>query len=104
MEAKTKKYSPLIAALKRHWGRVEFFVFPIGHSGATLTATLTHLTAAFSTVRPRVEPSRASKGNPISDMGHTAKAHDYIMLKSLLDSITDLAQSRLLAIINNKKR
>ena len=52
MEAKTKKYSPLIAALKRHQGRVEFVALPIGHAGTTLTATLTHLTAALSTIRP----------------------------------------------------
>jgi hypothetical protein len=63
-EAKTKKYSALINALERHWGRVEFVVLPVGHCGTTLTTTLTHLTAAFSTVQPRVEPARASKGEP----------------------------------------
>ena len=54
-EAKTGKYAHLIAALKRHWGHVEFIVFPIGHTRTTLTATLDHLTAAFSTARPRVK-------------------------------------------------
>ncbi len=37
-------------------------------------------------------------------MDHNAKAHDYTLLKSLLDSLTDLAQSRLLGIIRNRKR
>ena len=35
---------------------------------------------------------------------HTAKARDYILFTSLLDSLTDLAQSRLIGIIRNRKR
>ncbi len=50
LEKKTEKYSTLLAALIRYWGRVEFIVFPIGHAGITLTKTLDQLTAAFSTV------------------------------------------------------
>ena len=56
-DVKTEKNSPLIAALRKHWGRVEFVAVPIGHAGTTLTTTLDHLTAAFSTVRPSVERS-----------------------------------------------
>ena len=37
-------------------------------------------------------------------MDHNAKTHDYTLFKSLLDSLTDLAQSRLLGIIRNRKR
>ncbi len=37
-------------------------------------------------------------------MDHNAKTHDYTLFKSLLDSLMDLAQSRLLGIIRNKKR
>jgi hypothetical protein len=101
---KTEKYFLLITALGRYWGRVEFIAFPIGHAGTTLTRTLDHLTAAFSTARPTVERSRASKGvsNPATD--HNAKTHDYFLFKSLLDSLTDLAKSRLLGIIRNRKR
>ena len=33
---KTKKYSPLIAVLKRYWERVEFIAIPIGLAGTTL--------------------------------------------------------------------
>jgi hypothetical protein len=40
--------------------------------------------------------------SPATD--HNAKARDFILFKSLLDSITDLAQSRLLGIIRNRKR
>jgi hypothetical protein len=82
---------PLIAALKKHWGRVKYVAFPIGHAGTTLVATLTHLTTAFSTVRPRVEHTRARWGNIIPDTDHNAKAHDYILFKSLLYYITVLA-------------
>ncbi len=39
---------------------------------------------------------------PVTD--HTARTHDYNRFKSLLDSLTDLAQSRLLGIIINRKR
>ncbi len=51
-EKKTEKFPPLMAGLRIYWGRVEFNDFPIGHVGTTLTRTLDHLTAAFSTVRP----------------------------------------------------
>ena len=37
-------------------------------------------------------------------MDHNAKTHDYALFKSLLDSLTDLAQSCLLGIIRNMKR
>ena len=38
------------------------------------------------------------------DTNHNVRIHDYNLLKTLLDSITDLAQSRLLDITSNKKR
>jgi hypothetical protein len=103
-DKKTEKYFPLIAALKRYWGWVGFIAFPIGHAGITLTKTLDHRTAAFSTVRPTVERSRASRGasNPATD--HNARTHHYSLFKSLMDSLTDLAQFRLLGVIRNMKR
>jgi len=69
LEKKTWKYSPLLATLKTYWGRVEFIAFFIGHVGSTLIGTLDHLTAAFSTVRPTVERSRAIRGasSPATD-------------------------------------
>ncbi len=70
----------------------------------TLTRTLDHLTAAFSTVRPDVERAQASRGATSPATENNARTHDNNMFKSLLDSLTDLAQSRLLGIIRNKKR
>ena len=90
-EKKTEKYSSIIAALRKYWGRMEFVAFPTGHAGTTLTRTLAHLTAAFSTVRPSVERSRAGKGISSPTTDHNAKAHAFTMFKSLMDSITDLA-------------
>ena len=83
---------------------MEFVAFPIDHAGTTLTRTLEHLNAAFSTVRPLVERSRASMGISSPATDHDAKAHDFTLFKSLLASITDLAHSRLLGIIRNRKR
>jgi hypothetical protein len=88
-EKKTEKNSPLITALRGYWGRVEFIAFPISHAGTTLTKTLNNLTAAFCTVRPSVERSRASRGISNPAKYFNANTNNYTMLKSLLDSITD---------------
>ena len=78
--------------------------FPISHAGTTLTRSLNHLAAAFSTVRQSMERSRASKGISSPATDHNAKAHEFTMFKSLLDLITYSAQFRLLGIIRNRKR
>jgi hypothetical protein len=90
-DEKTEKYSPLIAALRKYWGRLEFVAFPIGNASTTLTKTLDHLTAAFSTVRPSVERSRANGGISSPATDHNAKAHDFTLFKSHLDSIFELS-------------
>jgi hypothetical protein len=100
---KTEKYSSLVVALKQYWGRVEFVAIPIGHVGTTLTRTLDHLTAAISSVGPRVDHTNAIKGTSHRKMDSNARSHDYRMFKSLLDALTNLAQSRLLGIIRNTK-
>ena len=91
---KTEKYSPLVAALEQYWERVEIVAIPIGDAATTLTRTLDHLTAAFSTVRLRVDHTSANKDTtqPITDSN--ARSHDYRLFKSLLDALTDLAHSR----------
>jgi hypothetical protein len=61
---KTDKYSPLIMFLKKDGGRGEFVAVLIGHANTTLTRTLDHLAAAFSTIRSRVDQANASKGTP----------------------------------------
>jgi len=63
IDKKTEKYPPPIAALRKYCERVELIALPIGHAGATLIRTLEHLTAAFSTVRPSVKRSRASRAH-----------------------------------------
>ncbi len=73
LEAKTAKYALLLAALRRHWGRVEFVAFPIGHAGVTLHKTLT---TAFSAVRPQEEPPRDNRGTTDPATDHNAKTHD----------------------------
>ena len=103
-EAKTNKYIPLVAELRKHWGTVVFVAFPIGHAGTTLTTTLDHLTAAFSTARPRVERPGVPWATTTTVTDHTARTHDYNLFKSLMGSLTDLAQSRLLGIVSNRRR
>ncbi len=83
---------------------MEFIAFFVGHACTTLTKTLEHLTVAFSTVRPNVERTRASRGAVSPATDHNAKTYDYNLFKSLLDSLTDLAQSRLLGITRHRKR
>jgi len=101
---KTEKYSPLVAALKQYWVRVEFVAIPIGHAGTSLTSTLEQLTAAFSTVRPRVDQAIAIRGRPQPITDSNARSHDYRLFKSMMDLLADLAQSRLLGIIRHTTR
>ena len=108
-----EKYPPpLIVASNTFWGWVKIFVFPVGYAGTILhrgqgsppSPPHGHLTAAVSTVRSYVEHSRAIKGAIDPDTDHNAKIHDYNLCKPLLDSLTDLAQSRLICINRNRKR
>jgi hypothetical protein len=101
---KTEKYSPLFAAPKRYWGRVDFIAFPIGHADTTRARTLDQLTAACFTDRPTVDRSRANRGAVDPTTDHNAMTHDYNPFKSLMDSLTDLAMSRLIGIIRNQNR
>jgi hypothetical protein len=100
---KTKKY-PHVAALEQYWRRVEFVAILIGHAGTTLTRTLDHLIDAFSTVCLRVDHTSANNGVTLPIADFNAKSHDYRLFESLPDALADLAQSRLLDILRNKKR
>jgi len=67
---KTEKYSPLIAALEKYWGRVEFVAFPIGHAYTTLKTTLDHFIDAFPAPKwSKQEPTGASSTPPRITMG-----------------------------------
>ena len=76
-------------------GEVKFVAISIKHAGTSLTRTLDHLTAAFSTVRPRVDHTSANKNTTKPVTNSNARSHDYRMFKSLMDALTDLSQSRL---------
>ncbi len=84
------KYAPLMATLRRHWGRVELIALPIGHAGTTLNSTLDQLTTAFSTVRPTTGRLSTNKGGTPAATDQNAKSHDYTLFKSLMDSLTVL--------------
>jgi hypothetical protein len=101
---KTEKYSPLVAALEKYSGRVEFITILIGHAGTTLLRPLEHLIAALSTVHPHVEQARANMGVNDHETNSNARSHDYRLFKSLLASLRGLTQSRLFDIIRNIKR
>ena len=81
---------------------MELIAFFVGHAGTTLIRTMDQLISAFSSVRPITEISSTSRGDAIPATDHNARTHDYAIFKSLLDSLTDLAQSRLLGIIKNR--
>jgi hypothetical protein len=68
-----------------------------------LHKTLDHNTAAFYTIHPYVEQARASRGalDPVTN--HNGMIHNYNLFKLKLDSLTDLAQSRLIGNIRNRE-
>ncbi len=82
---------------------MDLVTFLIGNVGITLNKTLDNLTHAFHTVRPHLEQARASRGVTYPIMDHNARIHDFIIVKSLLDSVTNLAQSRIIGIVRNRK-
>ena len=69
----------------------------------TLRKTLKHLTTALSTVRQHVEKPRANKGITYPATDSDDRSLDYRLFKSLWDSLTVLAESRLIGIIRNRK-
>ena len=102
IEEKNMKYAPLMATLRRHWGRLELIALPIGHAGTTLSITLDQLTTAFSTVRPTTGRSSSNKSGTPAATDQNAKNHDYTMFKSLLDSITDFTRTSIYVYIPNQ--
>jgi len=81
---KTEIYCPLIAALEKYWGRVEFVAIPIGHAGTTLHRNIEHRTSTLSTARPHhVEQPRANTGIADPAMDSSERSHDYRLFKSL---------------------
>ena len=103
-EEKTAKYAPLVAALKRHWGAVEFVCIPIGHAGTTLLSTINDLSSALARVRPPFTAQRRRQGCKQPDVDTKALKHDKTLVKTLLDALCTLAQDRLVGIFQNRTK
>jgi hypothetical protein len=101
---KIDKYLPLLTALRKYWGRVEFVSIPIGHAGTTLTDTATDFASALAKVRPSIAAQRKRKGHKTPDTSSTALFHDKRIAKALLNKLCALAQTRLLSIIANRQK
>ncbi len=81
--------------------RVKFVAIPIGHTGTTLTRALDHLTAAFSTLRPRDNQANANRGTSRTITYSNDRSHENRLFKSMLNALAYLAQSHLLGTIRN---
>ncbi len=103
LQEKIAKYALLVVALKTIWRNVELAAVPIGHAGNTLQETHRHLAQALSATRPEIERCRARREvlNPETDTA--ARTHDSSLFKILMQSLTKLAQDRLLGIIYHRK-
>ena len=101
---KQTKYAPLIDALRLHWGAVEFVCIPIGHAGTTLQSTLHDLSSALARVRPHFADRRRRQGHKQPDVDAKALKHDKTLVKTLLDALCNLAQDRLLGILQNRSK
>lgn len=102
--AKQAKYEPLIAALRKHWGAVEFVCVPIGHAGTTLQCTIDDLASALARVRPHFAAQRRRLGHKQPDVDAKALKHDKTLVKTLLDNLCILAQDRLVGIFHNRTK
>ena len=101
---KIDKYLPLLTALRKYWGRVEFVSIPIGHAGTTLIDTANDFAAALAKVRPSIAAQRKRKGHKTPDTSSTVLLHDKKIAKALLNKLCSLAQTRLLGIIANRQK
>jgi hypothetical protein len=64
---KTDKYLPLLTALRKYWGRVEFVSIPIGHAGTTLIDNANDFASALAKVRPTIAAQGKCKGHTTLD-------------------------------------
>ena len=101
---KQTNYAPLIDALRLHWGAVEFVCIPIGHAGTALQSTLHDLSSALARVRPHFADRRRRQGYKQPDVDAKAPKHDKTLVKTLLDALCNLAQDRLLGILQNRSK
>jgi ribonuclease HI len=100
---KTDKYAPLVHALQAVWGKVEFVAVPIGHAGTTLKETPAQLAQALSATRPEIEQRRARRRVRDPETDTAARTHDSSLFKSMMLTLTKLAQNRLSGIIHHRQ-
>ena len=101
---KHTKYQPLSSALLQYWGHVDVVCIPVGHAGTTLSRTVDDLANALARVRPSIADSRRLAGHADPDHDARALKHDRKLFRRLMDSLCNLAQDRLLGIINNRRK
>ena len=76
---------------------------PIGHAGTTLRETPIRLAYALSATRPEIEQRRARRNVQDPDTDKAARTHDSSIFKSLMLTLTKLAQDRLSGIIHHRQ-
>ena len=96
-------YAPLVAALKILWGKVEFVAVPIGHAGTTLQETHRHLAQALTATRPEIERCMARREVTHPETNTAARTHESCLFKNLMQTLTRLAQDRILGIIYHRQ-
>ena len=101
---KTTKYEPLLAALLKYWGAVEFVCIPIGHAGTTLHDTARDLATALARIRPHFAAKRRRQGHKTPDVDSKALKHDKTIVKALLSCISSIAQDYLINILYNREK
>ena len=76
---------------------------PIGHAGTTLKDTPAQLAQALSATRPEIEQRRVKRQVRDPDTDNAARTHDSSLFKSLMLTLTKLAQNRLSGIIHHRQ-
>ena len=83
---------------------MEFVAVPIGHAGTTLKETQRHLAQALSATRPDIERRRPRREVQDHETDSAARTHDSTLLKTLMQALTKLVQTRLIGIIHHRQK
>jgi hypothetical protein len=99
---KRGKRPPLVDTLRHYMSKINVVAFPIGYVGNTRITTHDSLLAAFSADRTRSEQAGDTRIKTSPNTTAHARHQDFPIVKSLLDALSDLAQSSLLKSIKNR--
>jgi len=94
LQEKTNKYAPLVESLQALCGKVEFVAIPVGHAGTNLSKTHHSLAQVIFATRPAIKRSRTRRQVSNPDTDTAVRSHDTTLFKSLLQTLTKLAQYR----------